>query len=65
RRCNSDTINPTEIASITKHDLSVEINAKCDKTTTIFQLTNLGEKWPRLGTINIYRIEDKALLSKC
>ena len=51
-------------ASIASEKLDIEVTARCDNSTAIFQVTNLGDKWPRLGTINIYRTEEKALLIK-
>lgn len=51
-------------ASLIGEKLDIEVSARCDNSTVVFQVTNLGEKWPRLGTINIYRTEGKALLVK-
>ncbi len=53
-----------ETASVSSGDLDVEINASCKSKTVVFKITNLGDKWPRLGTVNIYRVDGKALLSK-
>jgi hypothetical protein len=56
--------NTTEVAAITGKQLDIEVTAKCDKDSALFQITNLGDKWPRLGEINIYRVKGNSLLSK-
>ena len=53
-----------QIASLPIQKLDVEVTAKCVNDTAVFQITNLGAKWPRLGEINIYRVEGTSLLSK-
>ena len=54
----------SQFAAITGNQLDIEVTAKCDKDSAIFQITNLGNKWPRLGEIYVYKIDGKALLSK-
>jgi len=54
----------TQVAAVSGKRLKIEVTAKCDKDAALFQITNLGEKWPRLGEINIYRVNGKSLLSK-
>jgi len=56
--------NKTQVAAISGKQLDIEVTAKCIKDSAVFQITNLGAKWPRLGEINIYKINGKALLSK-
>jgi len=54
----------TQVAAISGKQLDIEVTATCVEGTAVFQITNLGNKWPRLGEINIYKVEGKALLSK-
>ena len=54
----------TQVASGTGKNLDIEVTARCIKDTAVFQITNLGKKWPRLGEINIYKVDGKALISK-
>jgi len=53
-----------QVAEISEKSLELEVTAQCDKGVTIFQITNLGDKWPRLASINIYRTKNKGLVSK-
>jgi hypothetical protein len=53
-----------QTATVTGANLDVEVTATCDKSTAVFQITNLGDKWPRLGEINIFRVQGTSLLSK-
>ncbi len=53
-----------QVASVTGDKLDVEVVASCEKQGVLFKITNLGEKWPRLSTINIYRTDTKGVLSK-
>lgn len=55
---------PTESASVDDGNLDVDVSATCKNNNAVFQVTNLGAKWPRLGVVNIYRTSDKALLVK-
>lgn len=52
------------VSEIDEHRLNVEIVARCDQQTPVFQVTNLGDKWPRTGTIGIYRKDGAAKLSE-
>lgn len=52
------------IAAISEARLDVEITARCDGDMPIFQVTNLGEIWPRLAAISIHRTNGNALVSK-
>lgn len=54
----------TQTAAVSNVPLDIEVTATCNKDMAVFQITNLGEKWPRLGEINIYRVDGKALLTK-
>jgi len=51
-------------SEVTGEKLDLEISAKCDGRTPVFQVTNLGDRWPRLGAINIYRTDGKAMVTK-
>ena len=53
-----------QIASIVEAKLDVEVTARCDGDTPTFQVTNLGDKWPRLAAISIHRTDGNALVSK-
>ena len=53
-----------QVAAISSEQFDIEVTAKCVKDTAVFQITNLGDKWPRLGEINIYKIDGKTFLSK-
>ena len=52
------------VSEIDEQKLNVEIVARCDRRTPVFQVTNLGDKWPRTGTIGIYLKEGSAKLSE-
>ncbi len=52
------------VSAVTGKALDVEIIATCDGATPVFQITNVGDKWPRLAAINIYRTNGKAMVSK-
>ncbi|MFP6732987.1 MAG: hypothetical protein VB959_04010 [Rhodospirillales bacterium] len=52
------------VSAIEDAMLNVEIVARCDKRTPVFQVTNLGDKWPRTGTIGIYRKDGRTKLSE-
>lgn len=54
----------TQVATLTGDKFDVEVSASCSKQGVSFQVTNLGEKWPRLSTINIYRTDTKGVISK-
>ncbi len=54
----------SKVAEVTGNRLDLEINATCDGPTPVFQVTNLGDKWPRLAAISIYRTSGKAMVSK-
>jgi len=55
---------PVIVSEIDEHRLNVEIVARCVRRTPVFQVTNLGDKWPRTGTIGIYRKDGSAKLSE-
>ncbi|MDP6429116.1 MAG: hypothetical protein QGH73_12630 [Rhodospirillales bacterium] len=52
------------VSQAVREHLDVEVSARCEKNTVVFQVTNLGEQWPRLGEINVYRVSQRALVSK-
>lgn len=51
-------------AVITGDQLDIKIEAECSGGQASFKLTNVGERWPRLGEINIHRLDTKGLLVK-
>jgi hypothetical protein len=53
-----------ETVAVTGGGLDLEITAKCQAGAPIFQITNLGDRWPKLGTVNIYNTADRSTLSK-
>ena len=55
---------PAQVASIDDGDFQLEVSAQCKNGEAVFQVTNVGEKWPRLGAISIHRTDTDALLSK-
>jgi hypothetical protein len=46
-------------ALVKGNGLHLDIKATCEKKAAIFKITNLGEKWPRLGAFVIYRTKGK------
>ena len=52
------------VSAIEEVKLNVEIVARCDAKTPVFQVTNLGDKWPRTGVIGIYGNGGGAKLSE-
>ena len=55
---------PAQVASIDDGDFQLEVSARCDDGQVIFQITNVGDKWPRLGAISIHRTDTDAMLTK-
>ncbi len=53
-----------ETVAVTGSGLDLEISAKCQAGAPVFQITNLGERWPKLGTVNIFNTADRGTLSK-
>ncbi len=51
-------------SEVTNDKLDLEISAKCDGRTPVFQVTNLGDRWSRLAAISIYRTDGKAMVTK-
>lgn len=45
-------------------NLEIDVQAQCVDGEASFKLTNLGDRWPRLGEITIYRLDTEALLVK-
>lgn len=52
------------VASVSDGALELEIVARCVSGAPVFQITNLGDKWPRLAAVNIYNTNDKSSLTK-
>ena len=58
------TAGEDQVSSISEARLEVEVTARCDGDTPTFQVTNLGQRWPRLAAISIHRTKGNALVSK-
>jgi len=58
-----DANSSVQVTEVSSDRLEVEISARCEKTTPVFLITNLGDRWPRLGEIKIYDIEKQSMLS--
>ena len=52
------------VSEIDEDRLNVEIIARCDRRTPVFQVTNLGDRWPRTGTIGIFAEDGNAKLTQ-
>ncbi|MBT3917317.1 MAG: hypothetical protein HOF23_13150 [Rhodospirillaceae bacterium] len=52
-----------QVAEVSATQLDVEVSVRCEKTTAIFLITNLGNKWPSLGEIKIYDVKNQSMLS--
>lgn len=55
---------PQETKSIEGKELSLEVNAICEGVVPTFQITNLGERWPRLAEISIYRTDTNGMVTQ-
>ncbi len=53
-----------KVFEVREGTLNLEVVSTCDKGVAKFQVTNLGDKWPRLAAINIYRTDNKTLISR-
>lgn len=55
---------PTQeiVKSVEGQNLDLEVSAVCDKGIPAFQVTNLGDRWPKLAEVSIYRTDTKAML---
>jgi uncharacterized protein with LGFP repeats len=42
--------------------MKIDVEAQCVDGEVSFRLTNLGDRWPRLGEITIHRVDTQALL---
>ena len=51
-------------AVISGDQMDIKVEAECSGGQASFKLTNVGARWPRLGEINIHRIDTKGLLVK-
>ena len=61
----SDDSRPvSKIVRLLDSPFSTEITAICENTKVVFELTNLSEKWPRHGTISIYRTGNRAKINQ-
>ena len=53
-----------QVAAVSGASLDLQVIATCNNGAVNFQIINLGEKWPKLASINIYRTDTKVLISK-
>ena len=53
-----------KVVEVSGKSLDLEVTAECENNVVTFQITNLGDRWPQLGSINIYGADNKALVSK-
>jgi hypothetical protein len=52
----------SKVAAVQGTELNLEVAAICDGSTVNFQVTNLGDRWPRLADVAIYRTDTNAKL---
>jgi hypothetical protein len=52
----------SKVETIEGAELNVEVAAICDAGAVNFQITNLGDRWPRLAEISIFRTDTNAKL---
>jgi hypothetical protein len=55
---------PQETKAIEGKELSLEVNAICEGKTPAFQITNVGDRWPRLAEIAIYRTDTNGMVTQ-
>ena len=55
---------PQETKAIEGKELSLEVSAICEGKTPAFQITNLGDRWPRLAEIAIYRTDTNGMVTQ-
>lgn len=53
-----------KVETIEGKELSVEVAALCEGKIATFQITNLGELWPRLAEISIYRTDTNGKITQ-
>ncbi len=53
-----------EVAAVSGAPMKARVTAKCQGDSPVFRITNLGEKWPKVGSVSIYRTDGKELISK-
>jgi hypothetical protein len=55
---------PTQevVKSVEGQNFDLEVSAVCQNGIPAFQVTNLGDRWPKLGEVSIYRTDTKAML---
>ena len=60
-----ETASGSPTSSVVSGDrMEVEVEAECSGGQASFKITNVGDRWPRLGEINIHRLDTKGLLVK-
>ena len=60
----SPAASRSSVAAVSGAQMDLEVEAHCEDARAGFKLTNVGEKWPRMGEINIYRTDTRALIVK-
>ncbi len=53
-----------KVEAVEGKELSVEVAALCDGKIATFQITNLGELWPRLAEVSIYRTDTNSKVTQ-
>lgn len=54
----------TEIASLQKSRLIIEVRSKCTSEGAVFSIINSGEKWPQPALLKLFNVENKAVISE-
>lgn len=59
-----DTGPTDQVSRVAGSGLNLEIASRCVSGTAVFEVFNRGEKWPRLASVSVFRLEPLKLLSK-
>ncbi len=52
-----------ETAALPPAKLDVDVQASCKNGRPVFRVTNPGDKWPRSGSINVYRTDTDGMVA--
>lgn len=55
---------PQEVKAVEGRELELEVAAICEGKTPAFQITNLGDRWPRLAEISIFRTDTNGMITQ-
>lgn len=61
---NQQFATPQETKAIEGTELSLEVSALCEGRSPIFQVTNLGDRWPRLAEVSIFRTDTNGMVTQ-